>query len=1116
MTLFELLWNTSQKRTLYIIVISIINGICGGIILILFPEAALNIFTEGKYLFYLTWLPPVTIVFILSKRISRKMTSLLAENACEKMILEIANTVRHFELAEFEKHGETDINTSIASSKLISSAAEKNIDSIQNNIILAIGWLYIFFYLSYFLGIIILVWRLLYFSLWETFRNITGSFAKEELQKQNILFQIVKNHLYGFKELKFNKIKDHSIFSDYLKPLAEKIKEIRIQSRLYVTELTLIYFISLFIIIALSNIFFTGSSPAGAPIKVSIMLLYALQIDFVLLASMPNIAEGKAALQRFNQLFSPDEIKYPEQRIKTIHNKQHYNFNEIKMENIKFFYPEKEGDDKPFAIQIENMTIKSGEILFITGGNGSGKSTLMNILAGFYLPDSGFIKIDGRPVKIRDYRHLFSVVMADFHLFNKIYGIENIDENYMNELLELTGLKDKVNYRNGAFSTLDLSTGQKKRLALVVSLIEDKPIYLFDEWAADQDPHFRRYFYEYLLPWLKKKGKTVIAITHDDRYFNAADKIIKMDYGRVSERKRLISGISKTSSSFWAHKGEYHEKRAIDIYCEYTDEKIFPKKKDKTKKSDGIIEKLKNILEVDSSSVKKLFFRMVLSSLSLIGVMTSLFSLTHIRPGEAPEIIFVRFLIFLLLFIFMFRRLQRFFYRLIERRITNLRINCIKNIRKTDLETMEQIGSSKIYTVLTSDTQAIAAISNIFLVCSQGVLRTFMLSCYIGFICPKALLLMLLIGGAGAVLYILNHIAIVKLFEKVRMREKEMVDAITHLLKGFKELRLDSKKSNDFYFQTLRPCVSKLRYLRIRSSQHYTNNHTIVYAFWKGLLLSVILGAPYIGIAPEILPVIVGLIFILPLRQIIDFYSQFHIAYMSFNRLQEFEEEIKNLDSESIEAAPEEEIKQYENIHYENIAYTYRTSDDNPFTVGPVDLGFKKGEILFLTGGNGSGKSTLLKLMTGLYKGSGQSCFNGKETDIRRYREIFSVIFSDFHLFDRFYGMKNIDENKINKLLEEFELKKRVECVDGKFSTLDLSTGQKKRLALLTTIIEDKPIYVFDEWAADQDPQFRKYFYEELLPSFKKQGKTVIAVSHDDRYFSAADRIINLQYGQIG
>ncbi len=105
----------------------------------------------------------------------------------------------------------------------------------------------------------------------------------------------------------------------------------------------------------------------------------------------------------------------------------------------------------------------------------------------------------------------------------------------INALLEVMELSGKTAFRDGGFTNTHLSTGQRKRLALVVACLEDKPVYVFDEVAADQDVHFRGYFYETLLPELKNRGRTVVVVTHDDRYFHVADRVLGMDYGKFRE-----------------------------------------------------------------------------------------------------------------------------------------------------------------------------------------------------------------------------------------------------------------------------------------------------------------------------------------------------------------------------------------------------------------------------------------------------------------------------------------------------------------------------------------------------------------------------------------------------
>jgi putative ATP-binding cassette transporter len=194
--------------------------------------------------------------------------------------------------------------------------------------------------------------------------------------------------------------------------------------------------------------------------------------------------------------------------------------------------------------------------------------------------------------------------------------------------------------------------------------------------------------------------------------------------------------------------------------------------------------------------------------------------------------------------------------------------------------------------------------------------------------------------------------------------------------------------------------------------------------------------------------------------------------------------------------------------------------EGSDFTLGPVDLALSPGELVFLIGGNGSGKTTLAKILTGLYSPeTGVIRFNGENVthDNRDlYRQNFSVIFADFYLFENLIGLDDQElDARASRYLAQLQLQHKVRVKDGALSTIDLSQGQRKRLALLTAYLEDRPIYVFDEWAADQDPLFREIFYFQVLPELIEKGKTVIVISHDDRYYHLAHRIIRLDYGKI-
>jgi putative ATP-binding cassette transporter len=210
----------------------------------------------------------------------------------------------------------------------------------------------------------------------------------------------------------------------------------------------------------------------------------------------------------------------------------------------------------------------------------------------------------------------------------------------------------------------------------------------------------------------------------------------------------------------------------------------------------------------------------------------------------------------------------------------------------------------------------------------------------------------------------------------------------------------------------------------------------------------------------------------------------------------------------------------FEQISLERVVYTHRGPDNAPvFTLGPCDLTLKAGETVFLVGGNGSGKSTLVRVLTHLYETeAGAIIWDGqlvRESNVSRYRNLFSAVYADFHLFDRLYGMDDVDPERVRGLLADVGLGDKTGYEDGKFTTLDLSTGQRKRLALVVALTEDRPIFVLDELSADQDPGFRRRYYEEFLPALKAQGKTLIVVSHDERYFHLADHVVTMEDGRF-
>lgn len=212
-------------------------------------------------------------------------------------------------------------------------------------------------------------------------------------------------------------------------------------------------------------------------------------------------------------------------------------FASIELRAIEFTFRDRDGH-AGFQLGPIDFSIRGGEVVFVAGGNGSGKTVLLRVLTGLYRHDQGTIHYNGKPLldTERDaYREQFATVFSDYFLFRELIGMASIDAGRVASLLEQLDLGDKVTFAGGAFSTIDLSAGQRKLLAYVVAMLDDKPVLILDEFGAEQDPPHRHHFYRKLLPTLRASGKAVIVVSHDDAYFDAADRIIKMDFGRIVE-----------------------------------------------------------------------------------------------------------------------------------------------------------------------------------------------------------------------------------------------------------------------------------------------------------------------------------------------------------------------------------------------------------------------------------------------------------------------------------------------------------------------------------------------------------------------------------------------------
>ena len=270
-----------------------------------------------------------------------------------------------------------------------------------------------------------------------------------------------------------------------------------------------------------------------------VAVLYMMNPIWGIIGALPTIERGQVALENIERLGVSLDVSHEDVLPLPLVGLESGASPLVQWSDVMFSYGEEKEGEAPFMLGPISLALHPGEVVFVIGGNGSGKSTFVKVFSGLYQPLQGSVTLAGTTITDANrewYREHFSAVFSDFHLFNRLLGqtASQVDR-LAPEYVRLMHLEQKVTVQNRTFSTIDLSQGQRKRLALVTAYLEDRPIYVFDEWAADQDPQYKEIFYHTLLPDLRARGKLVVVITHDDRYFHLGDQIIKLEDGKIVE-----------------------------------------------------------------------------------------------------------------------------------------------------------------------------------------------------------------------------------------------------------------------------------------------------------------------------------------------------------------------------------------------------------------------------------------------------------------------------------------------------------------------------------------------------------------------------------------------------
>lgn len=456
--------------------------------------------------------------------------------------------------------------------------------------------------------------------------------------------------------------------------------------------------------------------------------------------------------------------------------------------------------------------------------------------------------------------------------------------------------------------------------------------------------------------------------------------------------------------------------------------------------------------------------------------------------------------------------------------VFELRMQLSRSILAAPLRLLEELGTHRLLATLTDDMPMISnALSSIPLICMHLAIVAGSLV-YLGWLSPVGLLWVLIFITVGVFIYQALMMKALRYFRLTREALDVLFKNFRALTEGTKELKLHRRRRESFLTNELEATAASIRRHNITGNIIYAADRSwgqVLVFVLMGLLL--FLGPDFIEIDRTILTgfVLTLLFLTTPLEVILNILPALSRATVAVEKVEALGLSLAAATTEVETLLDAEQKIRMVRLDLDGLIHSYyREREEESFALGPIDLTFKAGDLVFLVGGNGSGKTTLLKLITGLYvPQGGEIRLNGQVINDQTrdfYRQHFSVVFSDFFLFETLLGLetKELDE-QARRFLEQLQLDHKVQVKDGVLSTTELSQGQRKRLALLTAFLEDRALYVFDEWAADQDPHFKEIFYLQLLPELKARGKTVIITSHDDHYYHIADRIIKLDYGKI-
>lgn len=514
---------------------------------------------------------------------------------------------------------------------------------------------------------------------------------------------------------------------------------------------------------------------------------------------------------------------------------------------------------------------------------------------------------------------------------------------------------------------------------------------------------------------------------------------------------------------------------------------------------------------------KMLLLALVCSAVSALLALSLFTMISRARTGSLVQFDGLRYGAMWLGLIAMSAFNSMMLSRLSSSAVYQTRVSLIRRILGTSYDKLERAGSARLYNVLTGD---VNTISNAVSELPTFVFNAILLASCLAYLATLSPPLFMVLALAIGVSFYISKTLIARLGRQGRaLRDSQdaMMSGYKGMLDGSAQLAIDAAQKRHFYTAELHELALRLRGDERRFRLVWDLNRAVTVALVFLMLGMMVEAAQWLGDEPLVLPFALIVTYCSgPFAVVVNLLQMFSQARVALGKIESLQ-----IDAE---AEPQDlpRPRPWRSIRFSQVEFSYRPEgSEEPFVLGPIDLEIRRGEVMFITGGNGSGKSTFLKLLLGLAEPSAGDIFvDGVRQEWRdnaSYRALFSMVLADFHLFRQVLDADGnpAGDGEVQALLERFNLGAVVKVRNGVFDTVRLSQGQKKRLALVAAIARRRDIYVLDEWAADQDPHYRKIFYEEIIPWLANGGATIVAVTHDDRYFHVADRQVDFEAGRI-